>query len=786
MDQPKSTSLARDFLVFSMILLLVAFVVSGGYWFYGYQAELQKRHRQLESDAVRISLLLADYINHVGQYTSFLGQRVADSSGSLPQVAQLIGCHEGERFNFITTFDWVTPDKRLRASSCIGVLTQPFDMRDRDYLLRTQAQPWTLQLSAPRYGGISKHWIIPAGMGITDKNGKFLGSVTTGFGISELNYRLKHLLGSDDGPRFIILTEEGQLVLDSAGDNIMPPAVTMPFGKDAPVNHTGGIKPLEFDGYRFGYQEMVPGYPLRVLTGFSTAMPRQLFSAAVLPGLAGLLAAVAAAGVLLYFMRRRLIRPVLQLSQQAESIGSGAPVTIKSSHVKELQMLEEQMQRISSYLTSEKRTSELLVRQTELLRYKTNALKKANTKALEARDAAIKAGQAKGEFLANMSHEIRTPLNAVIGLTRILLMQRHPPQRQKEFLDTIQLSANQLLQLINDLLDLSKIENNQMSLENVSFDLKAIIDEVIAINQIGAQKNNLVLSAQCGLVLPRLMGDPMRLRQVLINLVGNAVKFTQSGSVTVHLDCRLSSINSATHLTISVEDTGVGIAPEKLNEIFGKFSQADASVSRQYGGTGLGLSISKNLVDLMGGTITVKSAPNVGSTFTVTLDLERADYEAPEEMAEGIAENDPRLQGLRILVVEDNPTNVLVIQNLLDMLGCQFDVATSGQAALRRLEQPDYDIVLMDVQMPEMDGYQVTRRLRELEQQEGRRRLHVIGLTAHSLREDREKGLAAGMDDYLPKPFDPKDLIALMQKHLDKPLLREAEESVPGMAWGFE
>ncbi len=762
----KSTSLARDFLVFSAIILVVTFTVAGGYWMYGYHTDLQKRQRQLEDDATRVSLLLADYMDHVSQYAGFLGQRMADSSNNLKDIAKLIGCHEGEKFHFMTTFDWVTPDKQLRASSCIGVLQQPFDMRDRDYLVRTQEQPWKLQLSGPRYGGISKHWIIPAGMGITDKNGKFLGSVTTGFGISELSYRLKHLLGGEgNGLRFLVLTRDGKLVLDSEGDNTVPPATAIPLDTKALGNITGALMPLEYDGYRFSYQQLVPGYPLRVLTGFSNAMPRQLFVAAVLPGLAILLAAIAAAAVLLHFMRRRLIHPVLDLSQQAERIASGMPVTIANSHVAELAMLEQQMQRISSYLAKEKQTSELLIQQTELLRHKTAALQSANKKALEARDAAIKAGQAKSEFLANMSHEIRTPLNAVIGLTSLMRMRTYPPERQKELLDTVQVSANQLLQLINDLLDLSKIEGNQMVLENVPFDLNEIIDEVIAINQISAAKQGIQLAIGRSVALPRLMGDPMRIRQVLINLVGNAVKFTPKGSVTVHLDCQVPT-HSLMHVRISVEDTGVGIPPEKLEFVFGKFSQADASISRQYGGTGLGLSISKNLVELMGGAIAVESTVHAGSTFSFTLDLERADYTAPETIVGSAANTDAKLQTLRLLVVEDNPTNIFVMQNLLDMLGCHYDVVTNGHAALQRIATTHYDVVLMDVQMPEMDGYQVTRQLREREEKESRARLYVIGLTAHSLQEDRDKGMLAGMDDYLAKPFEPNDLIRALQNYV--------------------
>ncbi|MBP2160356.1 MULTISPECIES: ATP-binding protein [Asticcacaulis] len=375
--------------------------------------------------------------------------------------------------------------------------------------------------------------------------------------------------------------------------------------------------------------------------------------------------------------------------------------------------------------------------------------------------AAEAANVAKTEFLANMSHEIRTPMNAVIGLSHILANSNPLTDRQAQFIKTLHMSAEQLLALINDLLDISKIEARAIELEAIEFSPRAIVSEVASMIEVQAREKGLWLDCDCSSVGDaQVVGDPTRLRQVLLNLCTNALKFTSSGGITITCG-KASRMDGPEMLEITVSDTGVGIAPQKLATIFEKFVQADTSVTRKYGGTGLGLAISKTLIDIMGGTINVESVEGQGSRFSVRLPLRPAapaPDAAPAEVPDAI---DAR--GQKILLVEDSPANVVVASHLLEDYGYGVDVAEHGAAALSKLQTGTaYFAILMDVQMPVMDGLECTRRIRQDEADHGKRHMPIIGMTAHAQASDREKCFAAGMDAYLPKPFDPRDLRKLL------------------------
>ena len=472
---------------------------------------------------------------------------------------------------------------------------------------------------------------------------------------------------------------------------------------------------------------------------------REILLASVAPAVLALLFSL----WILRYMAVRLSQPIQKLSALVQRIRGGElQVRGKLPLSGELSTLQSDINQLATDLERGQREQQ-----------------QAMDALLEARARAEGASQAKSDFLAMMSHELRTPMNGVLGMLQ-LLHTTELEKRQREYARAAMESTSHLLDVINDILDFSRVESGRLEVERVYFSLADVVENCLAnVRYVTDQKGlSLELESVDALHGIEVLSDPTRIRQILANLLGNAVKFTEKGLVRVSLSCHRHGEDRASIMMV-VEDSGIGIEPEKLPKLFEAFTQVDSSTSRRFGGTGLGLAIVWRLMKLLGGELHVESVPGIGSRFVCEFDFViRAAREAGESSGEG-TEGSTSLHG-RVLLVEDNDVNRMVAEHMLTSIGLDVICAVNGRDALALMDGEAFDCVLMDIQMPVLDGLSAVRKWREQELKLQRKRLPVIALTANALGGERERCLEAGMDDYLAKPFQRHKLVQLVSRYL--------------------
>ncbi|MCC5815634.1 MAG: response regulator, partial [Leptospira sp.] len=409
--------------------------------------------------------------------------------------------------------------------------------------------------------------------------------------------------------------------------------------------------------------------------------------------------------------------------------------------------------------------------QADILKQKNEELKISIEKANQLADEANKANKVKSEFLANMSHEIRTPMNGVVGVNSLLLTT-NLSKEQEQYSKTIQSSSELLLRLIDDILDFSKIEAGKLIFEKRTFNFQELIEESTYSFMVTAKQKSISLEFTIDPKIPTFpYGDPLRIRQIITNLIGNAIKFTEIGRVD--LSCKLKeSYDNYYVIYFEIKDTGVGIPESKKDYIFNKFMQSDSSITRKFGGTGLGLAISKELTEMMGGEIGLETTERVGSKFWFTIKLHK-----PEsiEFSEKVLSIDEKLENLKrgiqnnklsILLVEDNEMNQMIASKIFKKLGIEIELATNGKQSIEKLKDNHFDLIFMDIQMPIMDGFEATKWIRGNFDDNTKRDVPIIALTAHAMAGDKEKCLAIGMNDYITKPITIESIMNVLQKYI--------------------
>jgi len=491
---------------------------------------------------------------------------------------------------------------------------------------------------------------------------------------------------------------------------------------------------------------------------------------AIMTGLAAACALLLALAILLYFAHRDIVVPIIRCVQGLDKVARGdKELDLPKARLRELEDIGNAVTRSAVLMTQLADRTQEMQKANATLEAEIEVREMTQRELARSKEQAEAADRAKSDFLAGMSHEIRTPMNTILGMADLMLATELTPD-QRQYIEVFQSSGEMLLGIINDVLDLSKIEAGEIGLETTVIDMEKFISRTHEIVAGRARQKGLEFIVDTDRNIPsHIMGDPVRLRQVLVNLIDNAVKFTEEGHVCLAI--RRCKTQEGGCLTFTVMDTGIGIPAEAQKQIFQRFTQADTSTTRKYGGTGLGLAISRRLVELMGGSIHLESSPRQGSTFyfSINFAVAKAPQLQPQTPLKSLEELSNVLSktSASVLIAEDSESNQALIELYFKNTACRLDFATDGLEAMEKFMAGDYDLVLMDIQMPVMDGYEATRKIREYEnRQGGSSPTPIVAVTANAFKEDQERCLAAGCTDYLAKPVSKIKLLQCVARHV--------------------